>query len=51
MTSNVIRFKAKIELTGEQNLNEFINSCRTHLTMFGSDKVSVCLWSMHTVHF
>ena len=37
MTSNVIRFKAKVELTGEQNLNEFISNCRTHLTAFGSD--------------
>jgi hypothetical protein len=44
MTSNVIRFKAKVELTGEQNLNEFIDSCRTHLTVFGSDSWQENKW-------
>lgn len=37
MTDNIIRFKAKVALTAEQNLAEFINSCRTHLTVFGAD--------------
>jgi hypothetical protein len=37
VTDNVIRFKAKAEFTAEQNLNEFVESCRTHLTVFGTD--------------
>ncbi|EOB3920743.1 integrase [Vibrio parahaemolyticus] len=37
MTSNVIRFTPKAELTGQQNLNEFIISSRTHLTAFGAN--------------
>ncbi|MFB0981574.1 MAG: integrase [Alteromonadaceae bacterium] len=44
MTSNVIRFKAKAELTGEQNLNDFIDSCSTHLTAFGSDSWQENKW-------
>lgn len=45
MTSNVIRFRAKNELAGEQNLNEFINSSRTHLTAFGSDSWPENKWN------
>jgi hypothetical protein len=37
MTNNVIRFKAKSELSGEKNLKAFVDNCRTHLTVFGSD--------------
>jgi len=37
MTSNIVRFKPKAELTGQQNLSEFILSCLKHLTAFGSD--------------
>jgi hypothetical protein len=44
MKNNVIRFKAKFELTGEQNLNEFIDSCRTYLTSFGSDSWQENKW-------
>ncbi|WP_050917710.1 integrase [Vibrio campbellii] len=45
MTDNVIRFKAKKELTGEQNLIEFIVSCRTHLTVFGKDNWHENKWN------
>lgn len=45
MTGNVVRFKSKIELTGEQNLNVFIDSCRTHLTAFGSDSWHENKWN------
>lgn len=44
MTSNLVRFKSKIELTGQQNLNKFITSCRTHLTAFGSDNWDENKW-------
>ncbi|WP_418139639.1 integrase [Oceanimonas smirnovii] len=44
MTVNVIKFKAKKELAGEQNLNHFISSCRTHLTVFGKDNWNENKW-------
>ncbi|BAX54300.1 hypothetical protein PDPUS_1_02926 [Photobacterium damselae subsp. piscicida] len=48
MTSNVIRFTPKAELTGQQNLNEFIISSRTHLTAFGTDNWDENKWdTMH----
>ncbi|OED65768.1 integrase [Vibrio tasmaniensis ZS-17] len=43
--SNVIRFKPKTELTGEQNLNGFIASCRAHLTAFGIDNWHENKWT------
>ncbi|WP_407531769.1 integrase [Vibrio parahaemolyticus] len=48
MTSNVIRFTPKAELAGKQNLNEFIISCRTHLTVFGIDNWHENKWD--TLH-
>ncbi|MCR9642250.1 integrase [Vibrio sp. 1751] len=44
MTGNIIRFMPKDELTGKQNLNEFIVSCRTHLTAFGNDNWQENKW-------
>lgn len=45
MSENIIRFKAKRELDGEQNLNEFIASCRTHLIVFGKENWHDNKWS------
>lgn len=44
MSSNVIRFKAKAELSAEQNLKGFIDSCRAHLTAFGKENWNENKW-------
>ncbi|MBE4043195.1 integrase [Vibrio parahaemolyticus] len=44
MSGNLIRFKPRVELTGEQNLHEFISICRTQLTAFGADAWNENSW-------
>lgn len=44
MAANIIRFTPKAELTGAQNLNEFVSSCRNHLTVFGADNWNENKW-------
>ena len=47
MSSNVIRFEPKETLNAKQNLERFIDDCRTHLTVFGKDTWDKNKWHVY----